>query len=1180
MAEAGGTTTQSGILYQNSWAALYLGRLLDTRSSARMNTVVSVRVEAPEAIDDIVVTHSDGTHYFIQAKENLSKSSNPWSKVWCDFSEQIDTVPEGRDRFILAIGEWTNDIGALKESCERARGKNSFNEWWDSLSIQQKNISQKVMDSLPCKDQDKVFSIVRITEVWVYPLQRLQEEEVARYIPPSSTNGLSLFRILRDMVGGKARIRGTFNQADLLDQLHSQHDISIDDSPEWGVSSYRDSIKRLNSVISVPGTQLSGTIDELFIWLPLIKRNKNENAYRDFEEEDIRYRFTYAAQIFDLKNFPRNEAKHAIIDASAGFGKTTLLTAIMHKLSSDVVRIPVMIALTEFVDSRTPVINYLHDHVNDSFNVKINWTHLCNVGRAVLMFDGLDELSDTERSWATKKIAEFSARFPLTAWLLTVRDGSALPHPLDAERFDIQRLDDSLVIALTKSYQKGGARLQAERLQNHMRHHPDLAHLLRIPLFLALVLAITKPEDDLPSNRSDLLETYLSLLFSPERHKDMGHASELLDDLREGAEYLAFQGLENGSIGLVEQSAKSLLRNAELSESSGLYIERLIRYGVLRRYRSRLYFTYPIIQEYLAACWMVREQKELVAARFRNVVNRPWAQAIQFSLEMHPEAEEIIRTQLATKDDIFHTVLRLIGRCIVNGAKVSSELKTVVGDRLAEAWLCEDSRTRDKIGILISDGFTSNLPKQVEKLLFSGLMLSDGGAEIVTKIDDESFTEKVLKGFLSKNLEHKVWLHGWQCAVDKIEVAALERYIERAIKQGTTENEIASLSSLILRLPNHKLPKNTLKKLSDDVTLPALIRLACSRHLKVPMSRSNMHLIKSFFKKGIDFWLKSSAEDYFWYVEGAIDEFVRFVEDMSQDKELIESLLTKLLRSKINITTQRKYLHSAINVASKERKMMLMFGLALTGDSDASNETINNLIEMPDDLARQWGWHINKFNNEDALKGLAQLKKRKPLAERPIHFIINMNIGLLYETDMSFHCATALDKPNRHPSYSIFLKWFDEILTAKHSSLEENISAYSLKKELGYLLDNNEAIILLKDAWSYCLSRANTGCDEYDRYHDENNLSVCIRFLDSSMHESVYEILREIAITAGFNASSDALTALSDMGDERDLYWMVENYKKLNKESYSDVYYSLEKLAVRCGKCVTQNGEELIVSDW
>lgn len=74
MPEAGGTTTQSGIYYQNSIAALYLGRLIDPRTRTASERVIEVRVEAPEQVDDIVIRHSDGSCTYIQAKRGRACS--------------------------------------------------------------------------------------------------------------------------------------------------------------------------------------------------------------------------------------------------------------------------------------------------------------------------------------------------------------------------------------------------------------------------------------------------------------------------------------------------------------------------------------------------------------------------------------------------------------------------------------------------------------------------------------------------------------------------------------------------------------------------------------------------------------------------------------------------------------------------------------------------------------------------------------------------------------------------------------------------------------------------------------------------------------------------------------------------------------------------------------------------
>ncbi len=115
MAESGGTTTQSGIYYQNSIATLYLGRLIDPlRTSSEI--IESVRIEAPEEVDDIVITYSNGLKYFVQAKGRLSSSSSEWNKLWISFKKQADICQTHSNySLILTISNTDQNIQSLKE---------------------------------------------------------------------------------------------------------------------------------------------------------------------------------------------------------------------------------------------------------------------------------------------------------------------------------------------------------------------------------------------------------------------------------------------------------------------------------------------------------------------------------------------------------------------------------------------------------------------------------------------------------------------------------------------------------------------------------------------------------------------------------------------------------------------------------------------------------------------------------------------------------------------------------------------------------------------------------------------------------------------------------------------------------------------------------------------------------
>ena len=216
MSETGGATTQSGIHYQNSIAALFLGRLLDPRPRTASERVVEIRVEAPEHVDDVVVRHADGSRSFIQAKESLSLTSEAWSKLWSHFAAQAHECSAEQYRLVLAVGTISGDIGQLRELCERAKGKQNHEEWLDSLSLTLKTVKHKIADALDEQTDQAVFKVVRFVEVWIWPLDTIERDMITLWIPPSSSSLDTLFNLLRGKVGGKARIRGLFYAAQLL----------------------------------------------------------------------------------------------------------------------------------------------------------------------------------------------------------------------------------------------------------------------------------------------------------------------------------------------------------------------------------------------------------------------------------------------------------------------------------------------------------------------------------------------------------------------------------------------------------------------------------------------------------------------------------------------------------------------------------------------------------------------------------------------------------------------------------------------------------------------------------------------------------------------------------------------------------------------------------------------------
>ncbi|MEP6757505.1 MAG: hypothetical protein ABJA67_18535, partial [Chthonomonadales bacterium] len=128
--EPGGSTTQSGIIFQNSFAALHLARMCDSRPRPAKFQVVHVRVEAPSSVDDTVVTFADDHVEYIQSKENIRSTGDEWIALWKSFEEQFKNVVFNRhaDRIILHVGTLSGLSTNLKSICEKASTSESFEE--------------------------------------------------------------------------------------------------------------------------------------------------------------------------------------------------------------------------------------------------------------------------------------------------------------------------------------------------------------------------------------------------------------------------------------------------------------------------------------------------------------------------------------------------------------------------------------------------------------------------------------------------------------------------------------------------------------------------------------------------------------------------------------------------------------------------------------------------------------------------------------------------------------------------------------------------------------------------------------------------------------------------------------------------------------------------------------------
>ena len=643
-----------------------------------------------------------------------------------------------------------------------------------------------------------------------------------------------------------------------------------------------------------------------------------------------------------------------------------------------------------------------------------------------------------------------------------------------------------------------------------------------------------------------------------------------LGDLREAVEFLAWRGLESDSIGITEVEANRFLRGQELKEQSDVYIERLVRIGVLRRAGARLRFTYPIIQEYLAACWMIINTPEKIGPRFADISHRPWAQALQFALEMYPNSENIINNQLKVPDDVFNTKLRLIARCIVNGAKVSIEIRRIVGEHLTAAWPSEAYAISQSIGYLLADGFTDLLPpKAIEHI--SDWALQYGGAEIVVAKSSPAFTLEILKKFISGDLSYSYVLYGWQIAVDEIADEALDLYLERVCDKRTTKKELDSLSSLIASLAPSQLRLNRWSEIAADTSLPSIIRLAGYQLGPRPIDLSAWLVIDNVIRLSeLDETNNFSYLAYklYWHMQDVEGKFVRMLNDTTVPEKRIHSiLLVGLMGSEMENEAKRAILRQAMSKSklSQNVRFLMLLCLAVLGDEVAEQETIPMLFDQGFDYVNAWLYQANKFCKKTVCDAAKILSSRQIDSNHLLQLIDSADFGLSNKTDViiSFNSAAAYE-PWIHPARGDMLSY----LCANLKEDDENIDILAVRLQTGDIKVREKLIIEMEKFVANF-----PGVMPSD---DDQKISNTLYRLEQQSISVPLDLLFQIVDKSSSDAGRQAIDWIVRSGDKKVTLKLLEHFNSRDKFREA-IFTGLETLAGRYNLRIIRDDAKLII---
>lgn len=214
----------------------------------------------------------------------------------------------------------------------------------------------------------------------------------------------------------------------------------------------------------------------------------------------------------------------SVLLGDPGGGKTTATAVLMHHFAADGGRrVPFLVTLRNFAADDPParsVVGYI-EHELETFYQCPSPPGLVDLllltGRAIVLFDGLDELLDTSRRVdVAARVERFCTEYPLAPVLVTSRAVGYDQARLDESQFTSYRLggfrDEDVADYVRKWFAlEEGA--QPDDVGAFLAESESVPDLRSSPLLLSLMCILYRGEGSLPRNRAEVYEQCSSLLF-------------------------------------------------------------------------------------------------------------------------------------------------------------------------------------------------------------------------------------------------------------------------------------------------------------------------------------------------------------------------------------------------------------------------------------------------------------------------------------------------------------------------------------------------------------------------------------------------------------------------------------------------------------------------------------------
>src|ERR1044072_3428994 len=343
---------------------------------------------------------------------------------------------------------------------------------------------------------------------------------------------------------------------------------------------------------------------------------------------------------FKIATFPDNlfaAFDKILLTDNAGMGKSTLIKKLFLEIIDNKKGIPILVELRrlnkekKIIDEIKEQMNPLEKHFNDALLLE-----LINEGGVIILLDGYDEISLSEREKVTIDIQSFISKASRNKFVLTSRPESALTSFGDFQEFGIEPLKRKEAFELLRKYDKQGviSTLLIKKLEeSDMR---SMSEFLTNPLLVSLLFTAFQHKQTIPFKKHIFYRQVYDASFDShdltkgDSYTHNKYSRLETDDFHRALRHIGFSCLKGNQrieftkdeILLLIENAKAFCVNLTFNASDFLR-DLLITVPLFMQDGIYYRWIHKSLQEYFAAQFIYLDSKEQQSKILCQLYNNP-----------------------------------------------------------------------------------------------------------------------------------------------------------------------------------------------------------------------------------------------------------------------------------------------------------------------------------------------------------------------------------------------------------------------------------------------------------------------------------------------------------------------------------------------------------------------------